>query len=412
MNVKAICVPKMPFLHSSRRRAIALLLTLILVGVVAVIVAEFSHTSNLELFRARNLYEAAAADYAALGAVEYTKQFILQSLAKQGDSTIDLNLSWLSAPVTVDFSPLSVEVLVTDEQGKLDLNLLGLEDEKSRTKARSFLANLLGTYADGAGLDEMLNAVEERREALQAERDKKKGKGRSGSSAEKGTEGTGEEDSGKPPAAKSAAKRGAQTEAEEADRGTAEPMERVILFHIPEEILQWDVLKLEPPEGAGELETIRKELTTWSDGRLNINTASESALLAVGFKPETVQSILERRAASPFKKLSELSQELKVPAGELKTLSDYLTTTSSYFSLQIKISGDRVRRRYEAVIRVQRATGDEGGEEAGTGQGKDGRADRKDEGGQESGTEGARDAAKGTAQTLFFRELFSQASGE
>lgn len=306
-----------------KRRAIALVICVVLVGVVAVVVAEFSHTSNIYYFHSQNIREATLADHIVLGAIQYAKNSILNTL--KTERVISRWTPFIAEPLKFRLEPFDITVQVSDEQSKLDLNLLGLNDEKPRRDVRDMVATLLETAFEESSVQKLLDSIEEKRQELN-QGENKDYKGKEGEEIEVDEE-VGEE------------------EKEEKDKLT-----RTIIFHTPEELLQFFEEEIKTGEGGKLREIIDRYFTAWSDGRVNLNTASEEVLGALGFSDDMTKLITER--ASPFKTVSEAQRALIRSAKNFNKVARYLTTQSSYLSLKIQLKGSRLRRMYEAVLRI------------------------------------------------------------
>lgn len=87
-------------------------------------------------------------------------------------------------------------------------------------------------------------------------------------------------------------------------------------------------------------------------GRININTAGEEILRALGFGPATAESIIEQRKENPFKSLSGV---LSLPGIDLKGLKqlnlDLMTTRSHAFAIYSTATLKGTIIRIKAVVR-------------------------------------------------------------
>ena len=98
-------------------------------------------------------------------------------------------------------------------------------------------------------------------------------------------------------------------------------------------------------------------LTTFSDGKLNINTAPEEVLLVIpGMSRVIVESIIDRRGNSPFENNDTLLEELSglgLTPGQISSLSKMTKVNSSVFRISVNaVSLQRsVSKTLEVVVK-------------------------------------------------------------
>ncbi len=98
-------------------------------------------------------------------------------------------------------------------------------------------------------------------------------------------------------------------------------------------------------------------LTTFSDGKLNINTVPEEVLLMIpGMDRRPVEAIIERRQSTPFEDIDNLSEELSLlglTPEQVGSLIKLIKVDSSVFRIKSKAtsSGRSIEKQLEVVIR-------------------------------------------------------------
>lgn len=104
--------------------------------------------------------------------------------------------------------------------------------------------------------------------------------------------------------------------------------------------------------GAEEREGLSKYLTIYSDGKININTASLPVLMSLSPKVDRLmaQTLIEYRQEKPFKKIEDLKN---VPGWEpiYAEVSSEITVQSNYFSVSILGHYREARALVQAVIK-------------------------------------------------------------
>jgi type II secretory pathway component PulK len=96
-----------------------------------------------------------------------------------------------------------------------------------------------------------------------------------------------------------------------------------------------EALLYEKREEEAPLETL---LTTVSSGKVNVNSASEAVLTAVGFNEGQVNSILAQREESPFTSLESLEQAISDDPERWQRLSRFFDVRSTTFRLLAQAS--------------------------------------------------------------------------
>ena len=269
-----------------KRRGIALLVVLLLVVLLEVVVGELAIYGWLSLKGARNysrdLQGLAAADgiLRALGDALSDEEFVKERVATLLErGVVDLTLG--EAVVTV---------AVEDENAKLNLNLLA---DASPSVAETAREELLALF-DVLGEDSVL----------------------AGRIAEFLAEGTEESDEENP----------------EERRGLTILDELRLVEGVTDELLF----------GSSGLagrddDALRRYLTCWGDGAVNINTAPRKVLEAVlaEVRAEMVDSIMGQRSTQPFESLQEVDGFLQLPGPQRQRLHRRLTTESDTYQLII-----------------------------------------------------------------------------
>lgn len=127
-------------------------------------------------------------------------------------------------------------------------------------------------------------------------------------------------------------------------------------FNVPVEIKDISMIeedKFDIITNSGKVE-LHKLLTTFSDGKLNINTVSEEVLLMIpGLSRRVVETVIDRRENAPFENQDTLSQELSglgLTPEQVGYLIKLAKVNSSVF--RIKSKAVSTRRSIEKIIEV------------------------------------------------------------
>jgi type II secretory pathway component PulK len=113
-----------------------------------------------------------------------------------------------------------------------------------------------------------------------------------------------------------------------------------------------------PHENTGDrVESPLKYLSLWGAQHVNINTAPRHVLQAAlslamdSFEiPELTQQIIEKRKEEPFKTLDELKDLGGLDSDTMKTLNNYLTTTSTFFKVRVDSQSGSARTSAVATV--------------------------------------------------------------
>jgi type II secretory pathway component PulK len=125
---------------------------------------------------------------------------------------------------------------------------------------------------------------------------------------------------------------------------------------------------------ANERLGVAQHLSLQSGGRVNVNTASAEVLMAFGLTPAEVQSVLNQRAAMPFKSVGEFTGLIQSTSGGerqgftivpgdqpasanlqqvLASLNQVATVMSKHFSVESagRMAGSNLTVRVAAILR-------------------------------------------------------------
>ena len=147
-----------------RDRGAVLLLVLILLVVLTAVVVQFMYSTSVNS-RIADAHLAQFKNSAAVdGGVAKAISLLLEdTVAEEGaeEKTDSLSDSWAVGSGVLTFDDTELHMLVADEQGKLNLNLLAVPAMVSRVKAE--LKRLLQSVGlDGSKADEAIQAIEDR----------------------------------------------------------------------------------------------------------------------------------------------------------------------------------------------------------------------------------------------------------
>ncbi len=98
---------------------------------------------------------------------------------------------------------------------------------------------------------------------------------------------------------------------------------------------------------------LRRDLTTWGDGRVNLLTASRDVLMALseGMTPALADRILAARELGQIQTMGDFNRVLHVPAAVFQDLARWGTTRSRTFCVQIRVTYRKARAGLWAVLR-------------------------------------------------------------
>jgi hypothetical protein len=134
------------------------------------------------------------------------------------------------------------------------------------------------------------------------------------------------------------------------------------LFH--SSLLDRELLARPLPDTAERVESPLKYLSLWGSQRVNVNTAPRNVLEATfslamdSFDlPEFTQAVIEKRKEKPLRKIDELKELGGLDADTMKSLNNYVTTTSTFFQVRITSrSGNASSSAVATVVKEGRNT--------------------------------------------------------
>jgi len=281
-----------------------LVLALLLICMVAILVAELSYSSAIAAKVQRNESMLLQNIHAAWGGVAHARAMLLQD-ADEEDTFDGLNEDW-AAPLDLSFGSCEVSVQIVDEASKINPNFL----KPNRAKMATPEPNKLQRLAETVGFDDESLG---QRVADWIDRDE---------------EGAYEEDAANAPLSTVAQLL--------AIPGVVDPEAR--------------------PEGlvSPSLAKVLAHLTVWTDGRVNINTASATVLQAL--LPDEAaglaSSILAYREANDFEKVSDIQKVPGFSQVAFGRFAQHVNTRSNVFRVEVTASqGTAVLRAFAIVER-------------------------------------------------------------
>lgn len=285
------------------RRGMALLLVLAMVALLTALIVSFSADESLDLELAYNFRDSVQAQYIARGGVEAA----ISVLAEDNPSHDSLDEQWgqfgqyaLSAAGHLEGG--SIEASITDESGKIDLNALAKNDSYREQRIEQFVRLFALLHIDATD-DEVREIAYAVIDWVDADND-----------TELGAEDDYYMSLDPPYHCKNA------------------PMDS------PEEILLVKGMKKEYFFGSPNYEGIQKYVTVGTNGKINVNTASEIVLMSLS--DSATQSVAAGiEDCRPFL-TSDLAcitgLDLSGQGAESAWLRDTLTVRSSRFRVDVK----------------------------------------------------------------------------
>ncbi|MHC4882570.1 MAG: hypothetical protein ACYSOH_03965 [Planctomycetota bacterium] len=127
------------------------------------------------------------------------------------------------------------------------------------------------------------------------------------------------------------------------------------LFH--SSLLNREILARPLPDTGERMESPLKYLSLWGAQRININTAPRNVLEAAfslaidAFDlPEFTQEVIEKRKEKPLVSIDELAELGGLDTETMDNLKNYLTTTSTFFQLQVTSQSGNARSSAVATV--------------------------------------------------------------
>jgi len=282
-------------------------MALLVIVLLAVIVGELSYSSSISAKIERNASLTLQNAYAAFGALNVAKALLLQDL--RGENELDsLSEEW-ARPVRTQFGDSEVTIEIVDEAGKLNPNSLdpNLSDSSSSPPNElQKLVDALGIRNEHAGL-RVADWIDQDETGLY--------------------------------------ERGA------ANRRLASLAEVLRIPH-------FDRRQSEAGMSPEELAMLVSHLTIWSDGKVNLNTASESVLAAL--LPRDAEEIAARivgyREEQDFEKVSDVQRVEGFSGIPFAEFSSKATTRSNTYRADITVTRGTATMRASAVLRRTKDT--------------------------------------------------------
>jgi DNA uptake protein ComE-like DNA-binding protein len=100
---------------------------------------------------------------------------------------------------------------------------------------------------------------------------------------------------------------------------------------------------------------LKKLITTFGDGKININTAPIEVLLAIPkVSKSTAEAIIEYRENNPFSEdgqILEVLQDIGIPPEEASEIANLTKTSSSIFTLNLKKKYNKAKKTIEVKLK-------------------------------------------------------------
>ena len=260
----------------------AFVITFFIVTILVVLVAEFGYSTLVDVRIAENRAANLQHLYAAKGAVNFAKVLLLKDQAENNYDSLEDN--WAEEARKLEFGSLTVEMEITDEASKFNLNTLVSRQGKLDPQAKENLQRLARLYdlSPERIVPKLLKMLE-------------------------------------------------------ANDEDAERLYRLVKGPIFATDFA-KVISLDTGEDFAKIVSFCRSLTIWSHGKVNINTAPKEVLMALvpRLSESLAQSIIEYRDEHPFRAVSDLRKVTGMPEGIYGNLARISTVQSRFFTVLCK----------------------------------------------------------------------------
>lgn len=283
-----------------------------MLAILIIVVSQLSLSTKMELAVSQNVKSDTQNYYATLAAVDKAKLIIA---ADTKDSQFDdLTEFWARDHEAENFSGTSVKLSIEDEERKFNINRLRKQDGTIDPTAETQFKRLVKTL--GHTEETANNLMENIADYL-----------------------------------------------DENTQGEYETDARNDKFIMPEELLFLKEATEEIVYGKTEDDKttpgLLQFITTWSSGQINVNTASSEALQCLSDKmtPEIASAIITYRQETgedgkpkSYKTIQDLRLVTEVTGEVFADISNYVTTTSIYFSAIITCQNSKLDKGSRTVL--------------------------------------------------------------
>lgn len=148
MNLKPLPIRRFPLLRPARQGGVAFVLVMWVIAMLSVLLGSFALVARTEGLQSRHLFDTTTARYAAEAGL---------NLAVYGLSKSDPMQKWMAdgRPYTFMFDEAEVEISITDDAGKIDINA---------ADAASLKNLFIGAGVDEQKADELAGAIQDWRD--------------------------------------------------------------------------------------------------------------------------------------------------------------------------------------------------------------------------------------------------------
>jgi hypothetical protein len=264
-------------------------------------------------------------------------------------------------PIELEIGPCRVTITIEDENAKMPLSWLVTDSEEANEQARQALETFCEWMAwDPVRLQELEETVQA---AMDKVHDEKMFKLNAGPILEKKTTPAARPSAANPRSRRRTV-RGTQTAQTTQTTQTTTTEKRPAIGHTTDfaklfhsSLLDRELLARPLPDTGERVESPLKYLSLWGAQHVNINTAPRHVLLAAfelatdSFNfPEIAQRVIDKRKEEPFKTLDEFKTLSGFDADTMKTLENYLTTTSTFFKVRVDSRSGSARTSAVATV--------------------------------------------------------------
>ena len=249
-------------------------------------------------------------------------------------------------PIDLEIGPCQITITIEDENAKMPLSWLVTTSEESNEQAQDALETFCEWMSwDPQQLKELKDTIQIAMDDIYKE---KMFKLNAGPIIQRQTT-TAARTQSSAASRRSRSRRSTGSNLPQTTRRTVVAKKRPAIAHTTDfaklfhsSLLDREHLARPLPNTGERVESPLKYLSLWGAQHVNINTAPRHVLQAAltlamdSFEiPELTQQIIERRKEKPFQKLDELKDLGQLDSDTMKTLNNYLTTTSTFFKVRV-----------------------------------------------------------------------------
>ena len=264
-------------------------------------------------------------------------------------------------PIDLEIGPCQITITIEDENAKMPLSWLVTNSEESNEQAQDALETFCEWMSwDPQQLKELKDTIQIAMDDIYKE---KMFKLNAGPIIQRQTT-TAARTQSSAASRRSRSRRSTGSNLPQTTRRTVVAKKRPAIAHTTDfaklfhsSLLDREHLARPLPDTGERVESPLKYLSLWGAQHVNINTAPRHVLQAAltlamdSFEiPELTQQIIERRKEKPFQKLDELKDLGQLDSDTMKTLNNYLTTTSTFFKVRVDSQSGSARSSAVATV--------------------------------------------------------------